>query len=130
MRSSPFTGGILAPAEETEATGGQDGGNGSQTEERGNGDERGTALPVRRRRTRRTTRTIRTICYFFALTFQITLAPSSDTSNEPSRATVTPTGRPHASIALPFSPLLESIPLTKSSMGPGRPLFIGKNTTL
>ena len=34
------------------------------------------------------------------------VAASSDTSSAPSRATVTPTGRPHASIAVPFSPVL------------------------
>src|SRR6185436_11771762 len=68
--------------------------------------------------------------YFLTLTFQITFEPSSDTSSEPSRATVTPTGRPHASMAAPFSPLLTIMLLTKSSIGPGRPLAIGTNTTL
>src|SRR5688572_9067206 len=69
-------------------------------------------------------------CQRAALTFHIRLPPSSETSRAPSRATVTPTGRPHASIAVPLAPVLARNPVMKSSIGPGRPLFIGKNTTL
>src|SRR6188474_2196395 len=68
--------------------------------------------------------------YRLALIFQIRFDASSETSSEPSRATVTPTGRPHTSIGDPFSPVIVRKPPRKSSSGPGFPLFIGKNTTL
>jgi hypothetical protein len=69
--------------------------------------------------------------YFRAAeTFQSLFEPSSDTRSEPSRATVTPTGRPQVSIGVPLVPLLARNPPRKSSTGPGLPLFIGKNTTL
>ena len=68
--------------------------------------------------------------YFAALILQIRLPLSSETSSEPSRAVVTPTGRPHCSIADSFEPSLARKPVRKSSIGPGFPLTIGKNTTL
>src|SRR5688572_13073569 len=62
--------------------------------------------------------------------FQIRFEASSETSSEPSRATSTPTGRPHRRMSVPSAPVLVRNPVRKSSIGPGFPLFIGKNTTL
>src|SRR5262245_60697389 len=64
-----------------------------------------------------------------AAILQIRLPLSSETSSAPSGATVTPTGRPHCSTGVLFSPVLARNPVMKSSIGPGLPFVIGKNTT-
>ena len=67
---------------------------------------------------------------YLALTFQIRFPESSETNRAPSRATVTPTGRPHCWIGVLLVPLLDKNPLRKSSIGPGFPLIIGTKITL
>src|SRR6185503_1802999 len=64
-----------------------------------------------------------------AVILQIRLPLSSETRSAPSGATVTPTGRPHCWTGVPFSPVLARKPVRKSSLGPGFPFTIGKNTT-
>src|SRR5262245_9809423 len=68
--------------------------------------------------------------HFAALILQIRFPLSSETSSEPSRAVVTPTGRPHCSIGDSPEPSLARKPVRKSSIGPGLPSAIGKKTTL
>src|SRR5438477_284521 len=60
---------------------------------------------------------------------QIRLPLSSETRSAPSGATVTPTGRPHCSTSVAFSPVEARKPTRKSSIGPGLPFAIGKNAT-
>src|SRR5262245_1188982 len=64
-----------------------------------------------------------------AAILQIRLPLSSETRSAPSEATVTPTGRPHCSTGVPFSPVLARKPVMKSSIGPGLPLTSVKNAT-